>query len=82
MTTISAKKARANFSEVIDQVRAHGKRVLVQRNGRDAAALVSVEDLRLLELLEDRRDIRAAKKALAEEARVSWESVKARLALD
>ena len=82
MTKVSAKQARANFSEMIDQVRTRGERMLVQRNGRDVAALIPVEDLRLLELIEDRRDVRAAKKALAEEARVSWESVKSRLALD
>lgn len=45
------------------------------------AALVSPEDLELLEAIAERMDIEAARKALREPGRRSWDEVKAELAL-
>jgi PHD/YefM family antitoxin component YafN of YafNO toxin-antitoxin module len=58
--------------------------VLIERRGKDVAALIPVEDLRLLELFEDVIDIDAARKALANpknKVRVPLDRVKKRLGL-
>ena len=65
MVKVEATKARNEFSELLNQVRYRSDRVLIERRGKDVAALISVEDLRLLEMLEDQIDIDAARKALA-----------------
>ena len=49
--------------------------------GKPVAALVSPEDLELLEAIEDRIDIEAARKALREPGRRRWDEVRAELAL-
>jgi prevent-host-death family protein len=81
MTKLSTHDVRSNLSEVLDQVRTRRERILVQRNGRDVAALIPIADLKLLERLEDGADIREARRALAEEERIPWGKVKSRLGL-
>jgi prevent-host-death family protein len=56
MTRVTASSARKDFSGTLDRVARKGERIVVQRGGKDVAAIVSVEDLALLEELEDRRD--------------------------
>jgi malate synthase len=54
-----------------------GERVIVERRGKNLFALVSVEDLELLERLEDETDIRLARKAMREKGpNIPWEKVK------
>jgi prevent-host-death family protein len=77
---------RANFADVINRVRYSRERVRLQRRGKDVAAIVPIEDLDLLELLEDRIDLIEARKALAEAKRkgqrpIAWEKAKRRLGL-
>ena len=48
---------------------------------KQVAALVSPDDLELLEEIEDRMDIEAARRALRESGRRSWDKVRADLAL-
>ena len=82
MVKVEATAARKGFSDLINQVRYHSDRVLIGRRGKDVAALIPVEDLRLLELLEDQIDIAAARKALANpknKVRVPLKDVKRRL---
>ena len=82
MERVPASKARARLAEIINQVSVRGDRVVLHRHGKDVAAVVPVEDLRLLEALEDRLDIDAAREALAEsDERLPWEQVKASLGL-
>jgi hypothetical protein len=62
-----------------------GERIVVERYGKDAIAIVSVGDLELLELLEDRLDLEEARKALADIRRrggpkrgtIPWSKIKA-----
>jgi prevent-host-death family protein len=75
MIKISAKQARDDFSATLDKVRVEHERIVVQRNGRDIAALVSIDDLELLERLEDEADIRAAREALKDPERYPLEEV-------
>ena len=84
MVKVEATAARNGFSDLINQVRYGSGRVLIERRGKDVAALIPVEDLRLLEMLEDAIDIEAARKALANpknKVRVPLEQVKKRLGL-
>jgi hypothetical protein len=54
--------------------------MVLQRHGKDLVAIIPIEDLRLLEELEDRADLVAAKKALAEKGpRIPWSKAKAEL---
>jgi prevent-host-death family protein len=59
----------------LNRVRYQGERVVVERRGKGVAALVPVEDLELLQALEDRIDLAAARKALREPGRIPWEKV-------
>ena len=83
-SVMTAKEARAKFSDLVNRTAFAKERVVVTRNSRRMAAMVPVEDLELLELLEDYVDLRAAKKALQEARKQGtrkWEDVKAELGL-
>jgi prevent-host-death family protein len=59
-------KARQGFADTINRA-AYGKeRVVVRRRGKEIAAVVPIDDLRLLEELEDRINLADARAALAE----------------
>ena len=65
-TTISTADARKNFADIVNKV-AYGKEsVILTRRGQKIAALVSIDELELLQYIEDHLDIEDAKKALAE----------------
>jgi prevent-host-death family protein len=49
MSTQSLRDVRDHLSEVIDRVEHHHDRVIVTRNGRPAAVILSPEDLAQLE---------------------------------
>lgn len=49
MTTESLRSVRDHFSDFVDRVEQHHERVIVTRNGRPAAVLISTEDLEALE---------------------------------
>jgi PHD/YefM family antitoxin component YafN of YafNO toxin-antitoxin module len=54
------------MADVLDRVACQGERVVLERRGKGVAAIVSMEDLALLEAMEDREDAKAARKPLAE----------------
>ena len=66
MAKISTKEPKQTFAQTLRRVASKRERIIVRRNGRSVAAIVPMEDLAALERLEDRRDLRAAKKALAD----------------
>jgi prevent-host-death family protein len=76
-------KARGTLAETLNRVTYRGERVVIQKRGKPVAALVPVEDLRLLEQLEDRLDLEAARQALAEAKgrRIPWPTLKRQLGL-
>ncbi|CCG03076.1 type II toxin-antitoxin system Phd/YefM family antitoxin [Blastococcus saxobsidens] len=49
MTVESLRSVRDHLSEVVDRVEHQHERVTITRNGRDAAVLISPEDLAQLE---------------------------------
>ena len=75
MSRLSITTARRNFSDTVNRVSYGGERIVLDRNGKEVAALVSVEDLELLELLEDRMDIEEARRVLEEDEFVSWDDI-------
>ncbi len=66
MAHLAASKTRQDFADTINRA-AYGKeRVVVRQRGKEIAAVVPIDDLRLLEELEDRIDLTDAWAALAE----------------
>jgi prevent-host-death family protein len=66
MAHLPASKAREGFSDTINRVAFGKERVVLRRRGKEIAAVVPIDDLRLLEELEDRMDLVDARAALAE----------------
>ena len=67
-TEISSSSVRQNLSKIIDAVRVTGERILVTQHRRPVAAVIGVEDLELLQLLEDRMDVTEARRRMKEPA--------------
>ena len=66
MTTMSIAMARNNLADTINRVSYGGERFVFSRRGKPIAALVSADDLALLQRLEDTEDVRTAAKVLKE----------------
>ncbi len=70
MTRLTVSKAKAEFADVVNRAVRAKERTVLSRRGKGVAAVVPIEDLRLLESLTqaemDRQDIEDARKALAE----------------
>jgi len=64
--TISTADARNNFADIVNRVAYGQEPVVLTRRGQKIAALVSMEELELLQHIEDHIDIRDARQALAE----------------
>jgi prevent-host-death family protein len=79
MTRLRASKARQEFSDTLNRVVYGGERIVLERRGRDLAAIVPMGDLELIRALEDRVDLQKAKKALKEKGSISWKKLKAEL---
>jgi len=74
---MAATAARTDLSECINRVTYTGERVVLQRHHKDAAALVSMHDLKVLELVEDLLDGQAALEVLAaSHGSIPWEAAK------
>jgi prevent-host-death family protein len=78
---VGASEAREDFASIINRAAYGGERVIVERRGKALAAVISIEDLRLLELLvereEDRLDLEESRRILEEdEERIPWAKVK------
>lgn len=78
MTTV---EVRDQLSDAINRA-AYGKeRIVLSRRKHALAALVPIEDIRVLEALEDQIDIGLARAALKESGSLPWKDVKAKLGL-
>ncbi|WP_200815772.1 type II toxin-antitoxin system Phd/YefM family antitoxin [Nocardiopsis sp. JB363] len=67
MANMGAGDVRENFSDTLNRVSYGHERVTITRRGRAVAALISAEDLELLEALEDARDAAELEAAIAED---------------
>ena len=89
MTSVTAEKVQKDIESILAKVADSGERVRITKRGRTVAAVVSAEDLKLLEAvihqLEDLIDVREADKSMREYERdgksVSWEEVKKKYGL-
>jgi prevent-host-death family protein len=79
VTRMSVSEAREKLSEVIDT--AQSEAVVLERYGRPAAVLVSLERYQqLVDALEEAEDVAAFDAAMAEEGdNIPWEQVRADL---
>ena len=78
MRRLNVVELKNSLGDVLNRAEYQGERVIVHRRGKDSAAIVSIQDLRLLERLleeaEDRADVDAARESLAEsDERTSYE---------
>ena len=83
MIQIPTKMAEKELQKLFKSV-AHQERVVFSQGRKKVAALISIEDFKLLEALEEQRDIEDAKKALKEveqKGSIPWQKVKTSLGL-
>jgi prevent-host-death family protein len=78
MKRLNVVELKNTLGDVLNRAEYQGERFIVHRRGKDSAAIISIEDLRLFECLvehaEGRIDIEAARVALAEsDERISYE---------
>jgi prevent-host-death family protein len=78
---LTASEARQNFSDILSRAEYRGERVIVHRGKKAVAAVVPIEDVKLLERLEDEIDVAAARKALKDPRTIPWEKIKKDLKL-
>jgi len=57
-----------NWDQIIEQVRVKQDRVVLTSNGCEVGALISIEDLKVLEYLEDCVDVKVAREILKNSA--------------
>jgi len=64
MTKVSMTKARQDFTNIANRVMYGDERICIQKNNKAAFALIPIDDLEVLEALEDKIDVQAAKAAM------------------
>jgi antitoxin PrlF len=81
---IPVSEAREQLADLVNRAAYRHERITLGRRGKKIAAIVSAEDLELLEALEDAADLRLIAKALADPANgqppISWSAVATELA--
>ena len=65
-TTITTADARKHFADIVNKVAYGNEPIVLTRRGQEIAALISMDELELLQQIEDHIDIEDAKKVLAE----------------
>jgi PHD/YefM family antitoxin component YafN of YafNO toxin-antitoxin module len=79
---LPTSKARQKFAEILTGAGYQRRRVMLERHGKNIAAVIPPEDLELLEALENRMDLEAVRAALREGGKpISLEDMRAELGL-
>src|SRR3954453_5205266 len=83
---LNVVELRHSLADILNRAEYQGERIVIHRRGKDAAAIIPIEDLKLLERLvedaEDRLDVEAARAALAEsDERIPYAEVRRRQGL-
>jgi prevent-host-death family protein len=80
---MSISEARQKLAELVNRASYRQERIALGRRGKKVAAIVSAEDLELLEALEDAADLRAIARALADPENASppipWKQIEKEL---
>jgi len=66
VTILNTSDAKEQFADLISRVSHNKERVILTRRGKEIAAIIPLEDLKLLHESEDRQDIQEATQALKE----------------
>jgi prevent-host-death family protein len=69
MTRLTTSQIRKELSETINRVSFGHERIILHRHGKDIAALIPIEDLKILEEILDRLDVSEAMAAIEEAER-------------
>lgn len=76
----TVSEARDTLSELVNRAAFGKERIALSRHGKPVAAIVSAEDLELLERLEDAADLRQIAAALSDAENagqtISWDAVR------
>ena len=75
MVSFGITELRKRMKDCIGRVEYGGERIAIEHHGKPVCVLISMEDLKLLEAIEDHADIQAALKARDEES-VNWDEIK------
>ena len=77
-------EARSELTEIVNHVAFGHDRYILTRNGKELAAIVSIEDLKALEAMEDKLDLQTAQrvdKDIKKHGTVKWKDAKKELGL-
>src|SRR6266511_1815106 len=83
MIRMSISSTREELADALNRVAYGGERIIIHRRGKNIAALVPVEDMKALELLEDKLDLEMMREALEDVKKygtVPWKELKKELA--
>jgi len=82
LNKITTAEARKKFAKVINQVAFGDESFVLTRRGEPIAAIVSINELKLLQELEDKRDIEDAWEAKNDIGKaIPWDELKRELEL-
>jgi hypothetical protein len=83
MSRAASPKSSHRIDGTLDRLRL-GQRIVLKKGRKAVAAVVSMEDLRLLEKLGDQMDVEIARKRLADpnEVPIPYERIRKELGLD
>jgi prevent-host-death family protein len=74
-------KARQDFTNIANRVMFGGERICIEKNNKPAVAIVSAEDLEMIEALEDKIDVEEALKAMKEPGFITLKALKKKLGI-
>jgi len=78
---MSVSAFRNNLREVGNQVAYGGDRVLIDNHNKPYFAVISSEDLQLLQMIEDKIDLHKAREALKRNKFEPWKDIKKELGI-
>lgn len=79
-TSINTADAKEQFTELVNRVVHSNERIVLTRRGNEVAAIIPIEDLKLLEQTQSKSDLEEAAEALKEareKGSISFEELKA-----
>jgi prevent-host-death family protein len=77
-------EARSGLTQIVNHVAFGHDRYILTRNGKELAAIVSIEDLKVLEEIEDKHDLEIARhidEDIKQHGTVKWKDAKKELGL-
>jgi len=81
MTKVTVTEFRSHLRDYGNSVAYNRERIKVDNHNEPMFAVVPIEDLELLEMLEDKVDLELAREALKRSDFVSWEEAKKELGI-